>query len=122
MSEWKVKRGNTSEQEIPVYDRNDILVQDLAAASEVKFVVKKNETTTVGEIVKAVGSGITINSPETGYLKIILDPDDTNIDIRTYYMGLQIIWASKAYEVRIYIDDVETERFVIEQDIVNVES
>ena len=118
MSEWVIKKGNTSIQDIPVYDRDDALVTNLAAASEIKFHIKASEAG-APLVERTVGSGIEVNTPTTGYLRITLTATNTNLPPKKYYMGLQIKWTSEVREVILKIDGIETETLRITQDIVN---
>ena len=120
MAEWKVKKGNYSVQEIQCLDKDGVALTNLASATEIKFQVKKTKTSTAA-IEKTVGSGIEVNQPSTGYIRVTLLITDTDLLPDTYYMGLQITWAGgQVYECVLKISDVETDSFVIEQDIVNV--
>lgn len=117
---WKVKKGNTSIQDIPIYQRDGTTLEtNLAGAVYIKFQVcaaKKSAAI----IEKTVGSGITVDSPNTGYIRIKLLPTDTAINPGDYWMGLEVNFgADDNYETRIKVNDVETELFEIEQDVVN---
>ena len=118
---WKVVKGNTSIQDIPVYDRDGTLVTNLASATEIKFHVKTSNTVTAKTIeVTKTGGGIVVDTPSSGYIRITLTPTLTAITVGTYVMALEITWsATSVYECRIYIDNKETKTFEIEQDIVN---
>jgi len=121
MKQWLIKKGNTSVQDIPVYDKNGALIANLADATEIKFQVKKKKTDAVALVEKTVGSGIAVNTPSAGYLRITLTPEDTGttLSVGDYFMALQIKWsAAEIYEVIIKIDDIKTERFRIKQDII----
>jgi len=116
-----IKKGNTSNIEIPIYDKDGVLVPNLAAATDIVFQVKKREKQAVADIEKTKGAGIVVDSPDAGWLTITLIPTDSSgLDVGRYYCGLEITWsASNKYEVRIYADKKETEAFHIEQDIVS---
>lgn len=119
MSEWKIIKGNTSVQDIPVYDKDDNLLTNLADATEVKFVVKESRGAETNKIEKTNGDGIEVNTPTTGYLRITLTPTDTTITPGRYIMALQITWsATEKYEVRIYINNSETDKFLVEQEAI----
>ena len=118
MSEWRVKKGNTSIQDILVKDRDNVTVTNLATASGIKFQVKEKKQNSK-KIEKTKADGIAVDTPTTGYLRITLKPSDTAITPKRYVMGLEITWsANEIYETRIYIDDNETYDFVIEQDTI----
>lgn len=118
MSEWEVKKGNTAVQDISVKDKDGDLVSNLADADEIKFQIKLLETGSA-LVEKTVGSGIEVNTPSTGYLRLTLSATDTNQTPKTYYMGLQITWGTEVREVNLKVDSVETEKLKIVQDIVN---
>jgi len=121
MAKLSIKKGNTSNIEIPIYDKDGILVSNLAAATDIVFQVKKREKQAVADIEKTKGAGIAADSPQVGWLTITLVPTDSaSLDVGKYYCGIQITWsASNQYEVRIFADKKETESFEIEQDIVS---
>jgi len=118
MSEWIIKKGNTTVQDIPIRDEDGNLVSNLAAATEIKFQIKTLETGSA-LVEKTAGSGIEVNTPSTGYLRLTLSATDTNQTPKTYYMGLQIKWGAEVREVILKVDNVETEKLKIVQDIVN---
>ena len=118
---WQVKRGNTSIQDIPIYQKDSTTLEtNLAAVREITFQVKTSKTASAAVIEKLESAGgILVDTPSTGYVRITLSPEDTDIDIGMYVMGLQVDWsAASIYEVRIEIDDVETTEFEVEQDVV----
>ena len=119
MKQWLIKKGNTSVQDIPVYDKDSVLLTNLATTTEIKFQVKKNKTDTTALIEKTKGAGIEVNTPSAGYLRITLLPTDTAISVGDYFMALHLKWSSsEIYEVIIEIDDEKTDRFRIQQDII----
>lgn len=118
MSEWKVKKGNTAVQDIPIKDKDGDLVTTLATATEIKFQIKELETG-VALVEKTVAAGIEVDTPSEGYLRLTLSAVDTNQTPKIYYMGLQIKWATETREVILKVDSTETEKLEITQDIVN---
>lgn len=123
MKQWLIKKGNTSVQDIPIYDKDGVLITNLAIATEIKFQIKKNKTDAAALVEKtdSTGGGIEVNTPSTGYLRITLLPEDTGVTLSKgdYYMACQITWsATEIYEVDIYIDNVITEQLRIKQDII----
>ena len=118
---WKVKKGNTSIQDILVKDRDGDTVITLATATEIKLHIKTSETAAVASITKLkTTGGIVVDTPSTGYLRITLLQADTALTVAKYVMAIEIIWSDTSkYECRIYIDNKETKTFEIEQDIVN---
>jgi len=119
MKQWIVKKGNTSVQDIPIYDKNGDLVTNLASVTAIKFQVKEGKEDTTPKISKTLGSGIEVNTPSSGYVRITLIPTDTAIDVGDYYMALQITWSSTdEYETVLEIEGKETEGFRIKQDTI----
>ena len=118
---WECKSGNTSVQDILIRDKDDDTVTNLGDATGISFQIKKTKTATSALVEKTDISGIAVDTPTTGYLRITLTPTDTGttLSVGDYFMGLQITWsATVIYEVNMEIDDVKTERFRIRQDIV----
>jgi len=118
MSEWIIKKGNTAVQDIPIRDGDGNLVSNLAAASEIKFHIKETKTDSA-LVEETAGSGIEVDTPSTGYLRLTLSATDTNLPPEIYFMGLQIKWGTEVREVILKVDNVETEALKIVQDIVN---
>ena len=118
MSEWIILKGNTAVQDIPVTDQNGDLVQDLADAEEIKFEIKLDKTKDA-LVTKTKDDGIEVNKPETGYLRLTLTPDDTDLSPKRYVFALQITWsASRIYEIAFSVDGINTNILRIEQDII----
>ncbi len=116
---WQVMRGNTTVRDIPVYDKEGVLVQDLAAATAIHFHVCKHRECS-GVIQKNKGEGIEVNIPETGYLRITLLPVDTKIPPLKYYMALQIKWSEiRIYECVIKVDGKVTDRLEIVGELIS---
>jgi len=120
MSEWVVKKGNTAIQTIPITDENGDAVKDMGDATAIKFQVKEGKRDETAKIAKTKDDGIEVlTGDDLGKLKITLKPADNNIDVKSYFMGLQIEWsADKQYEVDITVDGKETDVFRIEQDVI----
>ena len=119
MSEWTIKKGNTSQQDIPIKDADGNLVTNLADADTIVFEVKEKPGDTSPKIQKTKGSGITVNTPESGYLRLKVDSADSkNLELKEYFMGLEITWGDDAYEVDLQIDGVVTQKLRIVQDVV----
>jgi len=119
--EWVVRKGNTSVQDIPVKDKDGVLVQNLAAADEIKFQVKeaKSDVTPLIAKTKGVAGGIQVDTPSTGYLRITLKPTDTAITVEKYFMALQIKWSDDLlWETIIEIEGVETDVFRIREQMI----
>ena len=119
MSDHIIKKGNTDVHDIAIYDKNGVLLTTLATASAIKFQIKATEDG-VALVSKTLASGIEVDTPSTGYLRITLTASDTTQTPGTYFMGLQITWPSgEVREVAMEVDGVETEMVQIAQDVVN---
>lgn len=121
MRGWNVLQGNTSVQEINIYDKDDELVTNLEEAESITFVVKEKKTDAVAKITKTIGSGIEVDKPTLGSLRITILPSDTeDLPIGFYVCGLEIKWsAALIYEILLSFDNHPTEQFQIIQDIVS---
>lgn len=123
MKSWIVKKGNKSVRDILIKDKNGVTVTNLADATEIKFQIKEEKKDTTAKVEKVKDDGIAVlTGDDLGKLRITLLPVDTGttLSVGDYYMGLQIKWsATDIYEVNITIDNVKTESFRIQQDIVS---
>jgi hypothetical protein len=126
---WKIKRGNTSIQEIPIVDKDGNAVTNLSSAEEIKFEVKESHDADpfIEKSADSAFGGIQVDmtqdGAEVGTLMITVLPEDTAgsgaPDPGNYVMGLQIKWsATLIWEVILKIDGVETKTFEIEDDVV----
>lgn len=119
MSEFLFKKGNTGIIEMLIRDRNGDVVTNLAAATEATFVVKPTETGTALFTLTKTGGDILMDTPSSGYVRITISPTNMTQTPKRYYCALKIQWTpTQIYEVHIYVDDIETEAFRIEQNIV----
>lgn len=121
MVKFTVKKGNKAVLEILCKDKDGNVITTLAATSAIKFHVKERKTIATTKISKTKGSGIEVNLPSQGYLRVSLLPAETNALVAgDYYMGCQIEWsATEIYEIDMYIGNYETDILEIVQDIVN---
>jgi len=127
MKSWTVKRGNTSIQDVAIKDSDGALITTLDEADEIIFQVRKSFSSAV-LIEKTLGNGIEVDTPSEGYLRITLTPEDTDIEANIYCMALQITWhpasgspsgtADLVYEVVLKVDDEESNKFVIKEDMI----
>ena len=74
-----IRIGNKYVIDLPVKDANRDLVTDLATADAVLFQIKEEASDAdVDALVSlSVGSGIAVDTPSTGYIRITIDSDDT---------------------------------------------
>jgi len=119
MTRWIVLTGNTSEQDFLIKDKNGDPVENLADAEYVKFQVKTHPR---GELLisKTHEDGIERDVPGLGYCRITLLPSDTAQLPGLYYMALEVKWSEEEkYETRIYINQIETWRFEIKENMIS---
>lgn len=113
MNFWKIKRGNSSIQEIPVYNKKRKLITDLDDVETAIFVIKEKRDGPA-LVTKSKDNGIEIDEPSPGYVKITLDPADTNLHPKKYFMALELIWSNgKKHEVNFKIDGQESDMMEI---------
>ena len=77
----------------PLVDQDGAVISNLATASNVFFMIKNKKTDPDAQAVvsKSIGSGVTIDSPVTGSVTVVIDsPDTDGITPKTYYFALQI--------------------------------
>lgn len=122
MNAWIVKKGNTSQQDFEIQDKNGNAVTDLASAISIKFQVKElGEEEGSPLISKTELAGIEVDTPTTGCLRITLLPSDT--DIRPgerYVMGCEIEWGSdEKYEVYMFLKGKETSQFIVKEGVIS---
>ena len=122
---WTVKKGNKSVRKMEILDKAGKTVENLADATDIIFQIKKNKTDAAALVEKTKGAGIEVNPPDPGpgigYLRITLDPDDTEtaLSVGDYFMALEIEWTpTDIYEVNVRIDGIKTERLRVRQDII----
>lgn len=121
MHEWKVKKGNTSIQDFEIFQKDgETLVANLAAVTAIEFNVCLTKAG-AAVITLTKNNGIVVNSPLTGWARLTLTPAETAITAQDYFMGLQLTWsAGLVYDCVLFVDGVETDKFIIEPDIVNL--
>jgi len=104
----QLKRGNSVTISVLVKDSNGVIVSDLASATEVIFVMKINKTDTDENavVMKTLATGITVDDPSTGYVKIPLTSTDMNIVAKNYFLAVQIIYFTNN-KIEINIRDSE---------------
>jgi len=120
MSEFIFKKGNTGIIDMSIVDRNGDPVLDLAATTEITFQVKATETGAALFSCTKTAAEIVVDTPNAGDVRITISPTKMTQIPKRYYCALKLVWsATVTYEVHIYVDDVETESFRIEQNIVS---
>lgn len=125
----KIKRGNSVSIEILCLDRNDDIITDLASTGDIDFQVKKRKKQTSPDIRARKAfilppipglSQIAWDTPLLGWVTVILEAADTEVDVGIYFMALELIWNPplQIYESRILVEGVETDRMEIVQNII----
>lgn len=114
-----VKKGNRSKFVVSVTDQDGQAITDLGNAQEVTFEIKLEKDGTA-LITKTTGSGVTINTPNTGDITIILLPADTSsFEELEYYVACEVEYSSEdIQEVYLYENKKEIEKITIAQDII----
>lgn len=118
---WEVIQGNTSVQDILIKDKDGATVTTLGNATAIVFNVKDTEAESeTADISKTVGSGIEVDTPSEGYLRItILPADTTGLSLKDYYMALQITWsATIVYEIILKTENNQQKTFRIKPGII----
>jgi len=118
----RLKLGNTVTLQFPVKDSTGNLIINLNTAVAVKFLIKINPTDTDLEAIisKTLGSGITVDDPSLGYIKVEIESNDfLNVSAGDYYFGLQVEFpSSKIYELDVIDNDCPSNLVSIVQDVV----
>jgi len=99
----RLKIGNSIDLLFTAQDKNGAVILNLSAATAIKFMVKVNETDTdlTAKISKDLISGIVVDMPVTGNIKVSLSTTDTTIPAGIYFVALQIVWGARVQEVTI---------------------
>jgi hypothetical protein len=119
----QIKAGNSIDLLFTAQDASGAIIQNLSAATAIKFMVKANETDVdlSAKISKTLGAGIVIDTPAIGNIKVSLTAANTTLAAGIYFMALQIEWGTTIQEVTIRetLDDINTINTVnIVQDII----
>jgi len=117
---FRLKKGNYKTYIISVKDGDGNPITNLTSASDVLFMVKINKTDTDIEAIinKSISSGITVNDPEIGDIKVPLSDTDTDVDPQDYFVALEIQWTTNVQEIDLKISSQVTDILEIFQDII----
>lgn len=116
-----LKKGNTKTFIFKIKDSDEYLLTHLSEAIAIKFMVKKNkDDLDVNAIIsKNLTNGISINVPSTGYITVVVNSTDANVDTGKYWVGLQIEFSSTN---KVEVDLKENKQIIdtidINQDII----
>lgn len=115
----KIKRGNDQDLIFTVVDQNNVLRQDLSLVTAAHFVLKRQKTdANINAVVsKSLGSGIAVNDPGKGQIKVSLSSADMQIEAREYYCALQIVLSAKTYELNLIDNELVIDKICVTQDI-----
>lgn len=104
----QLKKGNAVTIGILVKDSGGAIVGNLSTATDVVFVMKINKTDKDEDAVvkKDLATGITVDDPSLGYIKIPLTSTDMDITAKNYFLAVQIIY-SATNKIEINIRDTE---------------
>lgn len=118
-----LKIGNSVDLLFTAKDRDGNILQNLSAATTIKFMVKINETDADldAKISKNLSSGVVVNTPDTGNIKVSLSSADTTLEAGIYFVALQIAWGTVIQELTLKetedeVTTINTVNFV--QDII----
>lgn len=97
----ELKKNNSVILSIKVKDSENNLIENLFEATNIYFTLKENKTDidSASLVYKTLGSGIEVNNPTTGYIKVDLGTTNTNLNPGTYYIGLQVEYDNSIQEV-----------------------
>ena len=119
----EIKKGNYIQLIIgPIMDATGAVVINLAAANDVKYMIKTNPTdvNAAALVNKKIGNGVTINAPVLGSVTVTLNaPDTENLVPGEKYHALQIEYtANNIQEINIIEDTKVINQLTIIQDVV----
>lgn len=105
----------------PLQDQTGAIFDDLASAENIIFVLKQNATDTNENAAVSAdkNSGITIDSPSTGYIKVVLDSDIMDLDPGKYYIAVQVnMSATRKEEIKLYENGRRCTTVNVVQDVI----
>jgi len=124
----QIKKGNYTILEIGIKDENNKYITDLSTATEIYYMIKENQAdTNIDALVTKTKTdgGIIIDTPSTGFCRIILNAGDTeNIEPGFKYHGFQIKYSNddiKEIWIKSENSNVFDDRIEILQDIIRKE-
>lgn len=114
-------KGNPLKFEVgPVY-MDGVLMTTLAAMDAIIFVIKnkKADADASAFVRKTVGSGITVNSPATGYLTILVSSTECDtFPVKTFYRAIQLEKNGERIEIELTENGDIVKTIIIDEDIV----
>lgn len=102
----RIKAGNDVKLKCLCKDKAGVIISNLAAAPEIVCQIKSAIDKVPPEIEKKkTASQILVDSPITGYLRIIIEKADTEDLSGDYYIGVEVQWTDNNQELYLYDED-----------------
>ena len=111
----EARSGNAITLEITLKS-NNVAITDLATATKVEFALTLKGNSTPALTVAATpppASGITIDDPATGDVKVVLTPTQTNLAAGIYHISVQVTYSSSNI-----IEWVEDDGLILKEDFI----
>ena len=111
----EARSGNAVTLEVTLKS-NAVAITDLATATKVEFALTLKGATVPALTVAATpppASGITIDDPATGDVKVVLTPTQMNLAAGIYHVSVQV-----TYSASNIIEWVEDEGLILKQDYI----
>ena len=123
----QIKKANSANLVFTILDNSDTpqVVQNLASASEILFMMKTNKTDTdVSAVVSRslTSLELTRNDPSVGDITVPLSITDTDQTIAKYFTALQIEFNGVHHEVDLTVNGSSIDQIEIIQDIIRSKS
>jgi hypothetical protein len=119
---FEMKQGNQFSFVVSVTDVDGNALTTLATASAILCMVKNSQSDADADalISKTVGSGITVDSPNTGDLTIVFDPADSiNLSTGNKYIAVQIEYASgNEQEIQLKFSGSNIDKIELKSDVI----
>lgn len=118
-----IKRGNSYSLVFACIDADTNLpIDNLAAATAIKFQIKTNKADTTPLISKSLSDGIQRNVPITGSVTVAINSNDypiTETEWGKKYIALQIEYSvTNIKEIELKYGDITFEQITIDKDII----
>ena len=118
----QLKKKNSVNLFVSAVDGNGNVITNLATVSEIYFVLKNNKTDQDAVAVLAkqkTVSGITVDDPNEGTIKVELSASDMDIGAKEYYMAVQLEYPDGTkYELNLKNNDRAFDKVTIQEDII----
>jgi hypothetical protein len=120
----QIKKGNQVIIDVAIKDADGELVTDLSTVLQIFYMIKAEATDPDNQALVSLsytGGDIQIDTPDTGYVRITINPTDTvAVDAGEYYHGLQLNYsATNIQEIWFKTDQgFDSDRIKIVQDVI----